>query len=167
MNANMPEIEFEDQRLRHTIASLTSELASCQATLRRSNAELAARTKERDELKWNSYPHMCRDEHPQIGHSDSEHEMCPLCRAIAERNGLAALVLTLNALACYDKRHSWASLCDEQRTAISQLADSVQQAATACLAAHDATVKARAKAEGGTERHPKGGECFSVDGRRF
>jgi hypothetical protein len=27
---------------------------------------------------------MCRDEHLQIGHSDSEHEMCPLCRAIAE-----------------------------------------------------------------------------------
>lgn len=27
------------------------------------------------------YPHMCRDEHQQIGHSDSEHERCPLCRA--------------------------------------------------------------------------------------
>jgi hypothetical protein len=29
-----------------------------------------------------SYPHMCRDEHVEIGHSDSEHEMCPLCRAL-------------------------------------------------------------------------------------
>ena len=47
MNTNMPEIEFEDQRLRHMIASLTSELASCQATLHRSNAELAERTEER------------------------------------------------------------------------------------------------------------------------
>lgn len=28
------------------------------------------------------YPHMCRDEHQEIGHSDSEHERCPLCRAI-------------------------------------------------------------------------------------
>jgi hypothetical protein len=29
-----------------------------------------------------SYPHMCRDEHIQIGHNDSEHERCPLCRAL-------------------------------------------------------------------------------------
>lgn len=25
---------------------------------------------------------MCRDEHQEIGHSDSENERCPLCRAI-------------------------------------------------------------------------------------
>ena len=31
----------------------------------------------------NSYPHMCRQDHIEIGHSDSEHEQCPLCRAIA------------------------------------------------------------------------------------
>lgn len=30
----------------------------------------------------NSYPHMCRMDHLQIGHSDSEHERCPLCRAL-------------------------------------------------------------------------------------
>lgn len=29
----------------------------------------------------NAYPHMCRDGHTEIGHSDSEHERCPLCRA--------------------------------------------------------------------------------------
>ena len=29
-----------------------------------------------------SYPHMCRDEHIEIGHADSgDHERCPLCRA--------------------------------------------------------------------------------------
>lgn len=28
-----------------------------------------------------AYAHMCRDEHQQIGHNDSEHERCPLCRA--------------------------------------------------------------------------------------
>lgn len=28
-----------------------------------------------------SYPHMCRDGHVEIGHADSEHEMCPLCLA--------------------------------------------------------------------------------------
>lgn len=30
------------------------------------------------------YPHMCRDEHVEIGHSDSEHEMCPLCLALSQ-----------------------------------------------------------------------------------
>lgn len=34
----------------------------------------------------NSYPHMCRDGHEEIGHHDSEHEECPLCRALAERD---------------------------------------------------------------------------------
>ena len=32
------------------------------------------------------YAHMCRDGHVQIGHNDSEHEMCPLCRALADRD---------------------------------------------------------------------------------
>lgn len=32
----------------------------------------------------NTYPHMCRDGHQEIGHRDSEHEMCPLCKAEAE-----------------------------------------------------------------------------------
>lgn len=35
-------------------------------------------------LGMNYYPHMCRDGHQQIGHSDSENEMCPLCREIAK-----------------------------------------------------------------------------------
>jgi len=30
-----------------------------------------------------TYPHMCRDGHPEIGHSDNSSEMCPLCRARA------------------------------------------------------------------------------------
>lgn len=33
--------------------------------------------------RW-KYPHMCQDGHPQIGHSDSEHEQCPLCRALSD-----------------------------------------------------------------------------------
>ena len=28
-----------------------------------------------------SYPHMCRDEHVEIGHADNSGELCPLCRA--------------------------------------------------------------------------------------
>ncbi len=31
----------------------------------------------------NAYPHMCRSGHVEIGHADSEHEQCPLCRANA------------------------------------------------------------------------------------
>lgn len=34
------------------------------------------------------YAHMCRDGHPQIGHNDSEHEMCPLCREVARSERL-------------------------------------------------------------------------------
>lgn len=38
--------------------------------------------------KHTTYPHMCRDGHAEIGHSDNEHEMCPLCRAVADRDEL-------------------------------------------------------------------------------
>lgn len=31
-----------------------------------------------------TYPHMCRDGHVEIGHGDSEHELCPLCQLLAE-----------------------------------------------------------------------------------
>lgn len=40
--------------------------------------------KDIERLKARAYPHMCQDEHIQIGHADSEHEMCPLCREIAK-----------------------------------------------------------------------------------
>lgn len=30
-----------------------------------------------------TYGHMCRDGHIQIGHKDSEHEQCPVCRLIS------------------------------------------------------------------------------------
>lgn len=29
-----------------------------------------------------TYAHMCRDDHIQIGHNDSNSEQCPLCRII-------------------------------------------------------------------------------------
>lgn len=37
-----------------------------------------------------SYPHMCRDGHLEIGHADSENELCPLCAVIDQRDTLAA-----------------------------------------------------------------------------
>jgi hypothetical protein len=33
-------------------------------------------------VQFGTYAHMCRDGHEQIGHRDSEHELCPLCRVI-------------------------------------------------------------------------------------
>lgn len=40
-----------------------------------------------------SYPHMCRTDHVEIGHSDSEHERCPLCRMTSERDEAIDLLL--------------------------------------------------------------------------
>lgn len=31
-----------------------------------------------------TYAHMCRDGHVEIGHNDSSDEHCPLCRALAD-----------------------------------------------------------------------------------
>ena len=70
----------EVSKLQNMMQTLREELAAyrntCEDTLNRANraeAELA-RTKA------NSYPHMCRDGHAQIGHS-TEDEMCPVCKA--------------------------------------------------------------------------------------
>lgn len=38
-----------------------------------------ARDAEIERLNRNSYPHMCRMDHEQIGHRDSENERCPVC----------------------------------------------------------------------------------------
>lgn len=39
-----------------------------------------------------TYAHMCRIDHEQIGHNDSEHEECPLCRALNRVRDLEAAV---------------------------------------------------------------------------
>lgn len=37
------------------------------------------------------FPHRCRDGHAEIGHADSEHEQCPLCRLLGgTRDGVVA-----------------------------------------------------------------------------
>lgn len=40
------------------------------------------------------YPHMCRDEHVEIGHRDSDNELCPMCRVTYERDDLRAQLQT-------------------------------------------------------------------------
>jgi hypothetical protein len=60
---------------------------------------------------------MCRDDHVQIGHNDSEHEMCPLCRAHAV-NAMALAVLR-------DMVADWpvatSMLCERARKAIVEI----------------------------------------------
>jgi hypothetical protein len=36
----------------------------------------------------NSYPHMCRDGHPEVGYSHEEQEMCPVCFMRAKMDAL-------------------------------------------------------------------------------
>lgn len=36
-----------------------------------------------------TYAHMCRDGHVEVGHNDSGHEQCPLCRAQATLMAIA------------------------------------------------------------------------------
>lgn len=62
----------------------------------------------------NSYPHMCRDGHVEIGHSDAKNEeLCPLCHAMsalyqiehdAGRSGPLDQVEALNKIAASAKR---------------------------------------------------------------
>lgn len=59
------------------------------------NARLKRYGEDRDEidrLRAKSYPHMCKDGHEEIGHRDSEHEMCPMCGEIATRDELLLVV---------------------------------------------------------------------------
>jgi hypothetical protein len=61
-----------------------------------------------------TYPHMCRDGHPEIGHADSEHEQCPLCRTLAEL-ALALATFTEDERALLHRtaieKHEYASRC--------------------------------------------------------
>lgn len=49
----------------------------------------------------NTYPHMCRDGHAEIGHSVSGFEpeelACPVCRALSQRDRLRARVASLES----------------------------------------------------------------------
>lgn len=52
----------------------------------------------------NSYPHMCRSDHEEIGHSDSEHEQCPMCRLLAEVEQRGELIRKLQTRLARRKR---------------------------------------------------------------
>lgn len=56
------------------------------------------------------YSHMCRDDHEQIGHNDSEHEMCPVCRAKGQHTqlvtGLQQVITEMSAGDLRDVLHA-------------------------------------------------------------
>jgi hypothetical protein len=79
-----------------------------------------------DGLPWRTYPHMCRDQHEQIGHSDSEQELCPVCRALALTRQLAEALQEL-------KRHVVLDLTPTQPV--------IDQINAALAAAKDAGIK--------------------------
>lgn len=45
------------------------------------------------------FAHWCRQEHQLIAHNDSEHERCPMCRLMSERDALRDKLLEV-AKAC-------------------------------------------------------------------
>lgn len=45
----------------------------------------------------NVFPHMCRDGHVEIGHRDSESELCPLCREIGRAESLESALRAAEA----------------------------------------------------------------------
>ena len=52
-----------------------------------------------------SYPHVCRDEHVEIGHADNSSELCPLCRANGRIKSLEGQLAQANAIiAGFSKR---------------------------------------------------------------
>ena len=63
------------------------------------------------EERGRKYSHMCRDGHEEIGHNDSEHELCPLCRALndiaaAERRAYERVIAV-----CKEKGVCFCSVC--------------------------------------------------------
>ena len=50
-----------------------------------------------------TYAHMCQMDHEQIGHNDSNYELCPLCRAINALEAIAEDLDTNAEAAVYAK----------------------------------------------------------------
>lgn len=85
---------FSDEFLEFAV-QCSSQYDDTTRNMARELLENRKRIAELERLKHNSYPHMCRDEHVQIGHADNSSELCPLCRVINERDALRAEVKRL------------------------------------------------------------------------
>lgn len=84
------DIAYHDcERAEQAEAEVFEVLKRVDVVERRAEQAEAALAAERAKRTYSySYPHMCCIEHAEIGHNDSEHERCPLCRAIDERDAL-------------------------------------------------------------------------------
>jgi hypothetical protein len=110
-----------------TVQKTIPTLRELAAKLQSAEQEKAEAVAQRDRLKPNHYPHMCRDGHPQIGHADNSSEMCPVCRVAAERDEAVALVRYVSRvidigevrafLAAYDARHPAQGSSDGNKSA--------------------------------------------------
>lgn len=83
------------------------------ARLAQAVIDLTAKMNSCDQSRW--YPHMCRDEHPQIGHRTDE-ERCPVCierdrRAAAERELREQSVELETRRGCYRSEETWRARC--------------------------------------------------------
>ena len=73
-------------RLRAEVETLKARNAELETNVQSQWDFIAAKTAELERVRANSYPNMCRMDHAQIGHGDSEREQCPLCIVINERD---------------------------------------------------------------------------------
>lgn len=81
LRARIAELEEERLSWQQLHSTLFAEKNQWFAEAAKQATRADKATRRAEELGRNHYPHMCRDDHPQIGHSDSENERCPLCRA--------------------------------------------------------------------------------------
>jgi len=86
-NKELRDLIHDNEKQREKQEALMAEVARLQASY------------DTEVREWNSYAHMCQNDHVRIGHSDSDYEpeelSCPVCR---ERNRREALEERITAL---------------------------------------------------------------------
>jgi hypothetical protein len=108
--AYMRALEAEVERLRAMLvesyqqaANAESELAALRDTFLQTDDDEALWRKLQqaeakvERMEANSYPHMCQDDHPRIGHS-TDNERCPVCLERARAEQAEAELAALKAL---------------------------------------------------------------------
>ncbi len=74
-----------------------------------------------ERLERNSYPHMCRDEHEQIGYSNSEIELCPLCLAGNQATFLREQIAEMELRPCQHDEAAISAMAEDYQEKIAAL----------------------------------------------